>query len=633
MALHYLINAETFQEGMKLIFFNPSTRELKEIVDTDYRPYFFIPHPMSPKDRKIIDALNVETRIEEKKELFTNQIIKVTRIEIDNLSDLKKVSERFEKSWEEKVPFVLSYIYDRGLNFGAQHLIQNERVKPLFYVQKETRERFEERFWEVKIQNPEKFELLEKWFTLCSQPFPEVPHEILGVKGDMNPERYHLAFILSRVANLPVPQTYTSRQVSIWIRSILHSHLRKNNFLIPRSRELRKGETKKSVQGALTFQPKPGIYFNTVVTDFESLYPSLIDAYNLSYETINCPHIECRNNKVPGLEHYVCTLRRGVYSVLIGALKDLRIHWYKPLARIQTLSIKERHHAQATSQLLKLILVSSYGVTIRIHGLSRPSLAESITAYGRHSLQTTWNIAKKAELRPIYGDTDSLFLDDPREEQIAWLIKTVKARLNLDLAVDERYSVCVLPRAMKAYFGIRKDGTSDIKGVTAIKSNSPQLIQKVFKDSVKEMAEVKNQDDFEEAKERIQRIMKNTIHALKAGNVNLKDLEYQIELHDDPMKKMKEKAWHQPYQCAIQLIDSGKPIYKGDIVRFIKVKPFSYRKRTFTVKPIEQVQKISEVNVEDYVRNLRTALSQTFQPMGLQFLEEWEKKITLSDFL
>jgi len=207
-------------------------------------------------------------------------------------------------------------------------------------------------------------------------------------------------FMLARLANLPVPKTYHNRQVSTWIKSILHNYLRKKNILIPTSKELRKGETKHSVKGALTLTPESGVHFNTVVVDFDSLYPSLIDSYNLSYETIDCPHNECQNNKVPELEHHVCTKRRGVYSILIGSLKDLRIHWFKLRSKDKNLTAEERRLAEATSELLKLILVSSYGVTVRIHGLSRPSLAESITAYGRYSLRTAYKIAEEEGLHP-----------------------------------------------------------------------------------------------------------------------------------------------------------------------------------------------------------------------------------------
>ncbi len=633
LTVHYLMDAEAAGEGVKLKFFSPSTDAWEEVLDRDYRPYFFVPHPLTQKDRAILDGLRAKTRVEDKRDLFTGRAVKVTRVELEVSSDPRQGSESFERSWEGEVPVVLGYVYDRALTFGAQHSIRGKRIETLFEVSEKARRRFEEEFSGIRDSDPVKYSLLERWFSLCSQPVPEVAPERLGIGGRVEPEQYYLAFMLSRVANLPVPMAYSSRQVSTWIRSILHSYLRRNNILIPASKELRRGETKSRVQGALTFPPETGVHFNTVVVDFHSLYPSLIDAYNLSHETIDCPHEECQNNKVPGLEHSVCRRRRGVYSVLIGSLRDLRVRWYKPLANDKNVSSDERRLAQATSQLLKLILVSSYGVTVRIHGLARPSLAESITAYGRYSLQTTWDIAKEMGLHPIYGDTDSLFLDDPGEEQVERLIRMVKERLHLDLAVDERYSVCVLPRAMKAYFGIRKDGTPDVKGVTAIKSNSPSFIQNVFRDCVKEMADVKNQAHYVEAKGRVQRVVRNAIEDLKGGKVPLQELEYQVEVHEDPVEKRGEKVLHQPYQCAVQLIDSGKQVKKGATVNFVKVKPFQYLGRTFTVKPTEHVRGFYEVNVDDYVRNLRTALNQTFKPMDIRFSEDEERKVTLADFI
>jgi len=90
---------------------------------------------------------------------------------------------------------------------------------------------------------------------------------------------------------------------------------------------------------------------------------------------------------------------------------------------------------------------------------------------------------------------------------------------------------------MKAYFGIRKDGTPDVKGVTAIKSNSPSFIQNVFRDCVREMADVKNQAHYVEAKGRVQRVVRNAIEDLKGGKVPLEDLEYQVEVHEDRGKE------------------------------------------------------------------------------------------------
>jgi hypothetical protein len=104
-----------------------------------------------------------------------------------------------------------------------------------------------------------------------------------------------------------------------------------------------------------------------------------------------------------------------------------------------------------------------------------------------------------------------------------------------------------------------------------------------------------------------------------------------VKLHEDPSKKYGEKILHQPYQCAKQLLDQGKTIRKGDTVNFIKVKPFNYEGKTFTVKPIQLVKKHHEINLDDYIRNLQTALSQTLKSFDLE--SKKPEKIRLSDFL
>jgi len=55
---------------------------------------------------------------------------------------------------------------------------------------------------------------------------------------------------------------------------------------------------------------------------------------------------------------------------------------------------------------------------------------------------------------------------------------------------------------------------------------------------------------------------------------------------------------------------------------------FSYKCRTFTVKPTEYVKRVKEVNVEDYVRNMSTALEQAFSPMGIKLEQKTETKIS-----
>lgn len=634
MRTYYLLDAivSEKEQGIKLTFFNSSENKWKEILDTDYRPYFFIPYPISDDDLKVAETMNLDPLIVEKVDLFTRQIKKFVRINLKNFSDTIQISKKFSKSWEKDIPVILSYMYDKDLVFGAQYKIQGKKIIPFLDISKKDLKTFRKTFSEIRKNDLEKYKLSKKMFILCSQPVPAVSLEKIGIKKKVGSKHLHSMFMLARLANIPISDTYNNRKVSIWIKSILHSYLRKKKILIPTAKELRKGEKTHSVKGALTLTPEPGIHFNTVVVDFDSMYPSLIDSYNLSHETIDCDDKECQKNKVPELDHCVCTKRRGIYSILIGSLKDLRIHWFKPQSKNRDLSPERRNLAKTTSNLLKLILVSSYGVVIRIHGLSRSSLGESITAYGRYSLRTAYEIAKDNGLNPIYGDTDSLFLENPSEKQIKWLIETIKTKLKLDLSVEEKYNLCVLPKASKAYFGIRKDGTVDLKGLTAIKSNSPNFINKVFNDCIQQLKTVTNESELIKAKKRIKTIVNKAITNLKLGKVPLKDLEYIVVIHEDPKEKIKGKTIHQPYQSAFQLIESGKKVKRRDKMNFIKVKPFIYKGRKFTVKPTENVKNFKEINIDDYIRNLKTSLNQTFEPIGIDFTSDNIPEKTLFDF-
>jgi len=630
--LLYLLDGFTDKNSVTLLLYDTNREELLKVQDDKYKPYFFLKPTLSSREEAIIRHLNGETQVVEKKDLFSGEKKRLIRVELEDPSLLSVASRQFKERWEVHIPYLLSYVYDHNLVFGIPYRLNNGVLEPQCEINPQLNRVFLEKFATMKNKDPKKFQMLEEWFLFCSQQIPEIPLDKLGITLDLEYEKIYLGFLLSRVANLPLPVALTNRHVSTWIKSILHFYLRREGILIPRASELRRNEKPRRVPGALTFPPKTGTYFNTVVVDFESLYPSVIDAYNLSYETVNCNHPECKENRIPGTNHHVCTVRRGIYSILIGALKDLRIHWFKPLAKDDSLPTEERRLANAASRLLKLLLVSCYGVTVRIPGLSQPSLAETITAYGRYALRRTWSLAEKIGLHPLYGDTDSLFLDNPRNEEINRLIRTVKEDLHLDLAIDKVYSVCVLPRAMKAYFGVMKDGTPAIKGVTAIKSNSPPFIRKVFMECVRELANVKNWAEFEAAKRNIRRAVDEAIKRLKAGKVPLEDLAYQVKLHFDSAERLaKDEPLHQPYQCAVQLMDQGIKVSRGSLVSFVKVKPFIYGGKRYTVKPLNLVKSIQEINVEDYVRNLRTALSQVFKPMNLSFDEK--QRTTLADFI
>ncbi len=614
-----------------LEFYDSSRKELRKFSVNDYQPYFFAAHPLSKAEEEAVANVHGEVELVRKQNLLTGEMVQLAKVKAWTPAFLKKLLRQFGTVWESEIDYSRSYVYDSGLVFGAPYTRDNDNFVMVKHVPHDLRQEFEVAFALEREATPVKYAQIEEWFNLCHQPVPDVDVNVLSDKKrerDVE-ERIHLAFLLARIANIPVLDAYASRRVSNWIKSIIYTHLRRNRILVPTSKELRRGQETHRVPGALTIEPEAGIYFNTVVCDFESLYPSCIDRYNLSYETVDCSHEECKVNRVSEAGHHVCTRRKGFYSLLIGALKDLRIRWFKPLSTSRSIPEGEKRVAEAASRLLKLISVSSYGVTVRIHGTACPPLAESITGYGRWALQTTWEMAKEKGMHPTYGDTDSIFLDNPTPQQVRVLIATVKERLNLDLALENQYTLCVLPKAKKAYFGITPDGTPDLKGLTAIKSNAPKFIQHVFRDCVKVLSHVRNMEQYTVAKKEIVRLVHDSIKRLRAHAVSLEDLVYSVQLYHDPNERLTATSiMPQPYQCAIQLMDAGEKLSRRDTVHFIKVKPFSYKGKTFTVKPVAHVKNLSETNVDDYIRNLTTALEQTFDPMNITL----EKEVKLTDW-
>jgi DNA polymerase elongation subunit (family B) len=622
----YLLDAvATETNAVKLRFLSPEG-EIKEFVDDKYKPYSLMHYPPKNEEWETIKYFSGIVQTVEKIDLFTGEKRALAKVSWPNPRIASMAERGLHQLWESQIEFQKSYVYDNGLIFGAPH--SESHLMPILELSADAKQRFEKSFKGVEAKDPLKYAQIFYWFSLLFQPIPELNPSFFGVK-ELDREKVYSAWMLSRIANIPLNEAFSSRRVSDWIKSMIYTHLRKNGILIPTSEELRRGKPIHTVIGALTVTPIPGIFFNTVVCDFESLYPSCIDSFNLSYETVDCSHPECKSNKIPDVDYNLCTRRRGFYSILVGALKELRIRLFKPASKDKSLPEEERKNASIAAKLLKLVLVSSYGVTIRIHGLACPPLAEAITGYSRYALKESWRIAQEKGLKLLYGDTDSLFLDNASNEQVEWLSKTVKEKFSLDLAVEKSYNLCVLPKAKKAYFGILRDGTPDIKGVTPAKSNSPRFINSVFEQCVRALSTVRSQEEYEYAKKVLEEIAKKAIDDLKSRRVMLEDLVYTVKLYFDPNEKIVDmKTAAQQYQCALQLIDTGKRLGRGDTVAFVKVKPFRYKDRIFSVKPAGFVRSLVEINVEDYVRNLLTALNQTFEPMGIRLETKRETAIS-----
>jgi DNA polymerase elongation subunit (family B) len=598
--LYWLIDASYADESVQLSYYSTPANKL-ELTREPFQPYFFaLPVNLGKAVRRT--------------ELMSGQELEIAQVPLSHPVDVVR-------EWERDIDPALSFVYDHNLRFGSPHRKTPQGMQLELHVPEHHKEAFDVLFQKIQQQDSLKFSFLETFFQLAIQPIPNISPELLNLEPSIDEEQIYWGFMLARIANIPLPKAIKTRGVSAWIRSMLHSTYRNLDILIPDPEELKKGHTPHRVEGALTIAPKPGYYFQMTVLDFESLYPSCIDYYNLSYETVDCNHSECHKNQVPNTDHYICTHRRGIFSALLGALKDLRIHWFKPQSRRTDISENECKRAKTVSDMLKLLLVSAGGVTIRIQGLASPPFAESMMAYGRWALQTTWDWAEEQNMRPVYGDTDSLFLDNPNQEQIEWLIQKAQDELGLKLAVDVIYPLCVLSTAKKAYFGILPDDTVDIKGITLGKASTPPLFRRIFLEAVKPLVGVDTEEKLGQARPQVVDILRQHTGLMRKGLFSVEDMEYRVKVWKAERQREKDAALPQAYQALQQLTDKGIRVKRRSEVGFVKVKPFRYRHRTFTVKPTQQAQK-EEIDIPDYLRKIEMAFQQVLEPLQIQFPRE-----------
>ena len=428
----------------------------------------------------------------------------------------------------------------------------------------------------------------------------------------------NLLVAISRIGRMPIDDI-SRMGVSQWIRSLLYYEHRKNNMLIPRREEIDKRSTEvtndavikdKKYRGGLVVEPKEGIHFDVTVMDFASLYPSIIKVRNLSYETVRCSHDECKKNMIPQTNHWVCTKKNGLTSVLIGSLRDLRVNYYKTMSKNQNLTDEERQLYTVVAAALKVILNASYGVMgAQIFPLYFLPAAEATTATGRYIILDTIEKCRELNVDVLYGDTDSIFVKNPTEQQMQTIIGQAKNNHGVELEVEKEYRYVVLSGRKKNYLGVTKNGKVDVKGLTGKKSHTPAFIKSLFFDLLDILAEVKTTDEFEKAKSKISSKIAECSRKIQAKEIPLSELAFNVMLSKSPNEYTKTIPQH--IRAAKQL-ESVREIKKGDRISYVKIinKP--------GVRPVEMAKQ-SEIDSSKYMEFMQSTLDQITSSMDMDF--------------
>ena len=169
-------------------------------------------------------------------------------------------------------------------------------------------------------------------------------------------------------------------------------------------------------------------------------------------------------------------------------------------------------------------------------------MAESITSYGRDIILDTADNAKSKGMNIIAGDTDSIFIKQPSKENVEAIIEETRERHAIDLEVDKEYRYVIMSGRKKNYFGIKKSGDLDIKGLTGKKSHTPIFLKKLFERMLDELRSIEREEQFKPAKEKIDSMIRDCIGNFE--QIPMDELAFNVKMSKNLNEYTKTSSQH-----------------------------------------------------------------------------------------
>lgn len=412
-----------------------------------------------------------------------------------------------------------------------------------------------------------------KWMT--------VEHYLIRVTGIIRlVEQLDLIGRTSEMARLFGIQFYEvlSRGSQFRVESIMLRLARLNNYIALSPSIKQRAHMRAPESLPLILEPESKLYTDPIIVlDFQSLYPSVIIAYNYCFSTclgrvehlgisdsfpLGCVDLNVSIESLKKLQHKLSispsgiafvdkSVRCGILPRMLQEILDTRLMVKQSMKEYKkNVALQRVLHARQLG--LKLIANVTYGYTAANFSGRMPcvEVGDSVVSKGRETLQKaiqTVNNTKKWQCRVVYGDTDSMFVLAPgktKQEafEIGKEIAEVVTNNNptpVKLKFEKVYKPCIL-QTKKRYVGFMYESADqekpiyEAKGIETVRRDGCPAVAKILKKSLCLLFETK---DLSLVKEYVEKQFSKII----SGRISVQDMTFA--------KEYRGQAGYKPGAC------------------------------------------------------------------------------------
>jgi DNA polymerase I/DNA polymerase-2 len=383
-----------------------------------------------------------------------------------------------------------------------------------------------------------------------------------------------------------------------------------DNVLIPnrpKTEEIEKRRMAPPYKGAIVIEPIKGIHSNVLVFDFRSLYPTIMVTHNISPETFNCEHAECKEkNKVPETKWHFCIKKKGFIPKHLEDLIETRKEIKEKMKKVKKDS-KEWKKLDNMQYALKILANASYGYQAFFGAKWYKRECGAATAsFGRFYITQVIEIAKAENFEIVYADTDSLMAKFPEmkvQEKLKEIGEKFAEKINkklpgiIELEFRDLYEggIFVARRAeevgaKKRYALVDYQGNLEVRGFETVRRDWCQLAKDIQRQVL--VTILRDKDPAKAVQ-----LVRETIKKIKERKVSLDELTI-FEQITRPLSQYEQIGPH--VKAAQKARARGRPIGEGSVIGFVIVKGSG--SISDRAEPVEDV-KLSQYDPDYYIEH------------------------------